>query len=61
VVTSNRCYLDRALNIRVNIVKNPFGAMNHSEEFHYGLLSDDAMLTKFKFASLDTLKQTLLC
>jgi len=60
-VTSNRCRLGRSPNTCVNIVKNPFGAMNHGVEFHLGLLTDDAMFTKFQLVGLDTLRQTLLC
>ena len=47
VVTPNRCHFCRSLNICVNIVMNPLGAMNRDAEFHHGLLSHDAMLTKF--------------
>jgi len=35
--------------------------MNHSVKFHLVLLFDDAMFTKFQFADLDTLQQTLFC
>jgi len=61
VVTSNKFRLGRFPNACVNIVKNPLGAMIHFAEFHFGLLFADAMLTKFQFASLGTLQQTLLC
>ena len=59
VVTSNRCRLDRSPNIHVNIVKN--GVTNRGDEFHFDLLFDDTMFTKFQFAGLGTLEQTLLC
>jgi len=35
-------------------------ALNRSVELHLGLLSDDAMLTKFRFVGLGTLQQILL-
>ena len=47
VVTSNRCRLSRSTNIYVNIVQNPLGAMSYGADSYIGLLSDDAMLTKF--------------
>ena len=61
VVTSNKWCLSRSPNIYVNIVKNFLSTINHGAKFHLGLLSDDAMLTKFQFIGLDTLQQTLLC
>jgi len=54
VVTSNRCRLSRSTKIYVNIVQNHLSAMSRSAESYIGLLSDDAMLTKFQFAGLDT-------
>jgi len=60
VFTSNRYHL-RSPNTCVNIVKNPLGAMNRGAEFHLGLLTDDAMFTKFHLAGLGTLQQSLLC
>jgi len=61
VVTSNRCRLSRSLNINVNIIQNPLGAVSHCAEFHLDLLSYDAMFTKLQFAGSSTFLQTLLC
>ena len=47
VVTSNRRRLGRFPNIHVNILKNLLGAMNRGVEFRLGVLTDDAMRTKF--------------
>ena len=54
VVSSNRYRLDRFLNIGVNIIQNPLGAVSRYAEFHLGLLSDDTMFTKFQLAGSDT-------
>ena len=47
VVISNRSRLGRSLNIRMNKIKNSLSVMNRGAKFHIGLLTDDAMLTKF--------------
>jgi len=54
VVTSNKCRLGRSLDIYVNIIQNSLGAMSRGAESNLGLLSGNALFTKFKFASTDT-------
>ena len=46
VLTSNRCSLGRSLNVNVNIIQNPLGAVSRCAELHLGLLFDDTMFTR---------------
>ena len=54
VVTSNRYCIGRSPNISVNIIQNPLGAVSLCDEFHRGLLFDDAIFTKLQFAGFGT-------
>jgi len=54
VVTSNKWRFGWSPNICVNIVKNPLGATSCGAEFHFGFVSDNAMLTKIQLADFNT-------
>ena len=54
VVTSNRCCIGRSPDICVNIIQNLPIAISCSAKSHLGLLSNDAIFTKFQFACTST-------
>jgi len=45
----------------MNIIKNPFGAVNRDVKLYIGLLANDAEFTKLQLGGLDTFQQSLLC